>query len=57
MPNNGITNNDVDNLIEVKNFVCAIAKKVKKGGRISGFSDYEGRRCLVIILPKEWKNE
>lgn len=41
--------------IQITDFNDAITSVVGKGGRISGFSKYVGKKCLVIIEEDERK--
>lgn len=55
MSKSGKDRNNLENLIEVRNFECAIIKEIRPGGRISGFTDYIGKKALVIVLKEEEK--
>lgn len=55
MPKSGKNRNNLENLIEVRNFECAIKKEIDKSGRISGFTKYIGKKALVIVLKEEEK--
>lgn len=57
MPKSGENRNNVENLIEIRNFECAINKEIDKDGRISGLKKWNNKKCLVIILGKGEKEE
>ena len=52
MPKNNKNRNNLENLIEIRNFECAVAKEIDKNGRISGFGKYKGSKALVIVLKE-----